>query len=85
MNVGSHVHLIDAAIAAADVNVGVLMLMVADEQIVVHQLQVLQAGRVLQGVIVHSKPLSRLPTRTLQAEDSLSCLQQCAVEIFFRI
>ncbi len=49
MNVGSHVHLIDAAIAAADVNVGVLMLMVADEQIVVHQLQVLQAGRVLQG------------------------------------
>ena len=51
MNVGSHVHLIDAAIAAADVNVGVLMLMVADEQVVVHQLKVLQAGRVLHTQI----------------------------------
>ena len=39
--------LVDAAIAAADVDVGVLVLMVADEQVVVHQLEVLQAGCVL--------------------------------------
>ncbi len=41
-------HLIDASVAAADVDVGVVVLVVADEQLVVHQLQLLQAWGALE-------------------------------------
>ena len=51
-------HLVDAAVAAADVDVGVVVLVVADEQVVVHQLQVLQAGRVLH---VHTQVTIKKP------------------------